>query len=251
MTPTTRTQTIAKAFSQSIETYHNAAIAQRQIAQKLFSLIPHNLSPQKALEIGCGSGFLSRLLWQKHKCCQWFLNDLVLHPQLCALAEKETGLLTFLKGNAETLSFPASLDFIVSSSTLQWFQDLPAFLHKCAESLNPAGQIAFSTFGSDNLKEIRSLTQRGLTYASFEQWQQLLHKEFTDLQLSEEKIVLHFPSALDILRHLKHTGVNAGSRLYKSPLQLQTFLKTYEERYQTEQGITLTYHPIYIIAKRN
>lgn len=242
-------QNIANSFSLSGKTYHSAAIAQKQIAEKLFTLIEQSqIQPQKALEIGCGSGFLTHLTLNKFPNCEWTLNDLFLSDEVLDLSKGKETTTFFLTGNAEQIDFPTSLDLITSSSTIQWFQDIPNFLDKCAKSLKPGGQIAFSSFGVTNFNEIRSLTQTGLNYLNLEEWELILKQNFKEIKISEERIILHFPSAIDVLKHLKKTGVNAGNRRYKTRSQLYNFTKKYEKLFQTDKGVKLTYAPIYIQA---
>jgi len=49
-----------------------------------------------------------------------------------------------------------SLDFIWSSLTLQWANELEATLRECYRALAPGGLLMFATFGPDTLKELRT-----------------------------------------------------------------------------------------------
>ena len=67
----------------------------------------------------------------------------------------------------------------------------------------------------------------------------------------EESIVLDFPSAIEVLRHLRHTGVNGITRTSWTPARLARFSDEYLLRFGTSDGnVTLTYHPVYLIARR-
>jgi malonyl-CoA O-methyltransferase len=69
-----------------------------------------------------------------------------------------------LIGDIEQLNLPQSLDAVISSSALQWMTDLPALLQRIHDALKPNAYFGFSTFGSDNLTEIKQLTGQGLNY---------------------------------------------------------------------------------------
>lgn len=51
-------QKVAKHFSRAAESYDAAAVVQRDMAQRLLSLLPENFDALHILEIGCGTGFL-------------------------------------------------------------------------------------------------------------------------------------------------------------------------------------------------
>ena len=64
----------------------------------------------------------------------------------------------------EQLQFPQNLEVVVSSSVLQWIFDLDAIFNQCANALIGEGYFCFSTFGQQNLTEIKALTGQGLDY---------------------------------------------------------------------------------------
>lgn len=45
-------------------------------------------------------------------------------------------------------------DMIVSASAIQWFADIPRFLHLCHERLRPGGVLAISTFTPGILRSL-------------------------------------------------------------------------------------------------
>ncbi len=54
---------------------------------------------------------------------------------------------SFLPGDAETVSFPTESTLITSCSALQWFESPENFFERCNTLLNNQGYFAFSTFG--------------------------------------------------------------------------------------------------------
>jgi len=158
--------------------------------------------------------------------------------------------LKWLIGDVETLEFPQQLDMIVSGSALQWMQDLPRLLERCDEALVDQGWLCFSTFGSKNLLEIKELTGQGLSYWSVENWNRALTQSgFEILHLSESETQLYFDSPKAVLQHLKATGVTATAQHRWTKQTLQQFYQDYD-RFKHAEGYSLTYHPIYCIARR-
>lgn len=165
-------------------------------------------------------------------------------------------LVRFCPGDAEALDFPEATDLITSCSTLQWFNDPAAFFLRCHHALAPDGLFAFSTFGPRNMHEIRQLTGNGLDYLLLEELLALLSPHF-DILLAEEEIVpLPFSTPHEVLKHLKQTGVTGTEKKIWTRGRLQTFSEAYVRQFgnaghnSTEGSVTLTYHPIYVIAKR-
>ena len=85
------------------------------------------------------------------------------------------------------------------------------FFERCNTLLNNQGYFAFSTFGKENMKEIRELTGNGLPYRSREELEVALSPHFDILYSEEELIPLSFEDPIKVLYHLKQTGVNGLS----------------------------------------
>lgn len=158
---------IAERFSKAITTYPKEANVQRQIAGKMIRLLTEHIpSPcSKVIEFGCGTGIYSRMLLQALRPEELLLNDLCPDMKYCCedlLMKKQV---SFLPGDAETVSFPTESTLITSCSALQWFESPENFFERCNTLLNNQGYFAFSTFGKENMKEIRELTGNGLPYS--------------------------------------------------------------------------------------
>lgn len=243
---------LVQRFSRAIETYNREAVAQQQIACRMEEMLVRQLERpcNRVLEIGCGTGFLTRRLVAAIHPERLFLNDICSDMRSCFSDLMKEQCAEFLDGDAEQLEFPSGLDLIVSCSVLQWFARPDNFFKRCHEALAPQGYIAFSTFGNDNLKEVSAVTGTGLTYRSLEEWKQMLLPQYHVITASEERIQMTFDHPLLVLRHLKHTGVTAVARQAWTPGDLQRFCREYERLFTHRNKVKLTYHPIYIIARK-
>ena len=241
---------VAQRFAKAGQSYIEQAVVQKQISAQLFEYLkmycPQSLP--SVLEIGCGSGNLTHLFHSYFQVDQLFLNDLYADvDQHFSTIEN----IAWLIGDIEQLHLPQSLDAVISSSALQWMTDLPTLLHRIHDALKPNAYFGFSTFGSDNLTEIKQLTGQGLNYISLEFLKrQLEQQDFEVLFIEQEVKQIYFDHPKSVLQHLKATGVTATAKSHRWTKQsLQQFYLDYQQFYG-EQGFSLTYHPIYVIARR-
>jgi len=254
---------VAQRFAQAGQSYTEHAVIQKQIAQHLFDLI-QQYCPElfenavgNVLEIGCGSGNLSHLLFENVQIHHLVLNDLYTDIQQHFPSDSK---IEYLIGDIEQLEFPQYLDLITSSSALQWVQDLDGIFQKAFDSLNQGlnsqAYFCFSTFGQQNLQEIKTLTGQGLEYLSLETIQEKLkHNGFEVVYLSEKTEQLNFLHPQAILQHLKFTGVTATASKFRWTKQsLQQFYLDYSQFSNVDGNnqvsYQLTYHPIFCIARR-
>ena len=244
---------IARCFGNALpHTYQEHALAQKLICRKLAGMLRDSkeLQYQSVLEIGCGTGNLTR--WLKEMCIirQWTLND------LCPDCKKMVSSLLsgekwqFRAGDASRMDFEGSFDLIASASVFQWIADLGSFICKLHGLLNAGGVLLFNSFLPSNLYEIVELTGKGLSYPGGNAVRNMLSKYFRVEDFQSEDIVLTFNSPKEVLEHMKQTGVNATGGELWTPGKLKRFCKAYEERFSENGKVSLTYRPYYVLAKR-
>ena len=243
------TALIRQRFSAASASYDAEAEAQQHIAARLWALAaPHVPSGADVLEIGAGTGLLTRLSLEAQP-RSLTVNDLYLSPQVQELAHQFSGRVQCREGDAEHLEFGGPFDAVLSASTVQWFADIPAFFARCAGVLPKGGLLAFSSFLPGNLQEVADLTGVGLTYASAAELQGQLAPNFDLLAVEQGDVTLHFASPRHVLLHLRHTGVTGIRSVVWGKNSYKDFVARYTARYGNEQGVRLTYRPVYVLAK--
>ncbi|MCF2707741.1 malonyl-ACP O-methyltransferase BioC [Bacteroides pyogenes] len=258
---------IAERFGKAAATYPREANVQRRIAGKMIGLLQtHIPSPcPEVIEFGCGTGTYSRLLFDAFRPRRLFLNDLCPKMEACCGDLLKEHRVSFLPGDAETIPFPAGTSLITSCSALQWFESPEKFFERCNALLRSRGYFAFSTFGKENMREVRTLTGNGLPYRSLEELEKALSPRFDIIHSEEEIIPLAFRGSIEVLYHLKQTGVNAPFQSNRGSIptgqegsgtrpwtrrDLHEFCERYDRLFRRDHSVSLTYHPIYIIAKK-
>jgi malonyl-ACP O-methyltransferase BioC len=241
-------------FGKSMDTYDDNAFAQKEIAKKLAGLISdlYPGTPETVMEIGCGTGLLTKNILSVFPEAYYYLNDINDKARLrmqSLFAEKNH---TFIGGDARLIDFPDGIDLLISSSTVQWFDNLSVFAEKAYQSLSPQAYMFLSTFGKNNLKEIREITGTGLEYLSPDSLQELFSSSgFEILHLSVEEIRVAFDSPAEILSHFRRTGVNANCPgTVRTKSGLKSFCSKYSKMFSDGTKVILTYNPVFLGLKK-
>ncbi len=240
-------------FAKAAHTYQANALAQERISLRMIELLKehtHGVFP-RIYEFGCGTGFYSRQLERTFAPEQLILNDLCQEMQ-CSCQEwiADNKKIRFTVGDAENMTLPTQLNLLTSCSTMQWFHAPIDFLKRSQSALVENGIVAISTFGTNNLKEIYALTKTGLTYLSKEEWVENLGEAYQIVHAEEEEFSLPFRQPIDVLYHLKRTGVNGIANHRFTKPTLQQFIRDYEAFKTTDGSYRLTYHPIYLVLRK-
>lgn len=228
---------IKKRFSNSLREYNSLAQVQRNIAEKLCELIPRG-EYRLGLEIGAGSGFLTRPLVETYARTRWVANDITAQsrPFLPTCVD-------FVEGDGEQIPIPDGVDLIATASTIQWFDDVPRFLGRAYSELARGGVLAFSTFGEDNFCEI---PQAGLEYMTMQELSDAARDVGFEIVLARQwHESLVFETPLEVLHHIKATGVNAVKAHRWSRRDFKDFVQQYPH------PAVLTFHPIIMILCKN
>lgn len=248
------TYLIGERFWKNKETYKQQATVQKILCECFAkTLQSYSFKLKHVFEIGCGTGFLTQELCAIPTISDLYINDV--SPKMKfdidqILTNSSIINYEFLAGNAETIEFPHHIDTILSTSTLQWFHSIPAFFIKAAQALPSKGVFAFSTFGPNNFIEIKHTLGKGLHYLSQTELLQYAQQHFDVIDCHEWEEKLWFDSPVDVLKHIKQTGVSGFGTSYFGKQKLQEFIAAYSSLYTTNNKVCLTYHPIMIFAQK-
>ncbi|MBE7703991.1 MAG: malonyl-ACP O-methyltransferase BioC [Cyanobacteria bacterium SIG28] len=232
---------IQARFAKNLSSYNENAKIQKCMAERLVSFITpkENL---RILEIGCGTGFLTKLACQKLNYETYIAIDIV--EECRDYISQIDNKIVFLADDIENyiINTEEKFDLIISNASLQWVDNFENTIRSLKSMLSIDGELIFSSFGKENFREFYQILGTTLDYYSSKEIKEL----FTDLNIiTEEEIrIMAFSTPKDVLKHLQMTGVNA----IESKAWTKKDLKSFENAYQNlcSRRPTLTYNPIYI-----
>jgi len=230
---------IQKRFEKKLSTYNANAKIQKQMAEKLINFADSENS--SILEIGCGTGLLTKLVSEKISFSEYTAIDIVSGCE--KYIKKINKDIKFINCDVEKyIQTCGQFDLIISNASLQWIENLPEFVKKLISKLNNNGNLLFTTFGTENFREIKYVLGKTLPYYSIKE----LAKNLSEYKpiLEEEVRIMAFKTPKDVLKHIQNTGVNALTCESWTKKDLENFEKGYNNFCANHP--TLTYNPIYI-----
>lgn len=240
---------VQSRFSRSSSTYDKEATMQQRIASHLWALwqthMKEAITPDHIIEIGYGTGTFTQLYTKKLSPVTLQLWDLVPPRSTTELPGQK------ICCDAETAimhQHDDSVDAIVSTSAIQWFNSISGFLRQSLRALRPGGVLVASTFGSQTFRELAQAGMPTLPYMSIDSMRAIIPDGFEILDIHEGIITKMFDSPMDVLKHMKATGVNALRR--NAPHTLTRALIT-QYPMSNDNRASLTYNPIYLILKKS
>lgn len=239
-------------FASRTSTYNDNAPVQEALVENMRKVIEKFALPalmcrrgSRTLEIGSGTGMLSRLL------DQYAGRFGTLEMWDMAAAQPVAGqrrVFRAVDAEIQLMHTPtASFDFIASASTVQWFNSPSRFLEECARILSPGGYLLVGTYAKGNLPEVEAATGYALPLLSTDDWIALASARFSCPEMERYTEVLSFDTAIDAFRHLRATGVNSLGRR-AGAMHMRRALEALPEA--LDGRYTLTYTPVYFLLQK-
>lgn len=247
---------IKRRFGGNLEGYDRHSVVQRFVCERIDSLMERHVKDVPAgvfVELGAGTGFMTRYLVNRFPGARWLINDIV--------PSTETFLSPIISNrdaecvwcDAENMPLREDTALVVSASAFQWFERLDVFLKRIYKDILPGGYLIFSSFGEDNFYQIREASEgrKGIRFPSFAavaEWVSSAGYEILHSESSHED--MWFGSVREMLEYMKHTGVNGTSDGRWSKSEYVSFCGNYENMFGECGKVKLTYNPFIIIARK-
>lgn len=205
---------VAKRFTDNTASYEQEAEVQQKVAAHLYGLWRgyQTCIPRTVLEIGCGTGFLTRLYCDGSDSTGFTAIDIARKSAITG-AFRRAGIDfrgTVLEGDAEIYLHRTEERFgaVLSSSVIQWFNSPQKFFSNLRRILEPGGTAAVATYVKGTF---RNMPQRSLRYHTAGELTAMIPDGLELLHGETAEHVITFNSAKELLSHIRDTGVNAVS----------------------------------------
>ncbi len=207
-------------FSKYAAHYGRYNIIQEQVATKLLSHVKNQ--PKRILDLGCGSGALvNKIDWtyEEFVGVDFAQGMLDLHPK--------SSTIECIYGDFNDPKLYEKLrlrrfDYILSSSALQWTEDLDQVMENIKQFNTPISLAIFTSGTFSTLHKTASL--KPLLRSKEEVYE--LQKKYFDVNFEVVQYKLEFDNTRDMFRYIKKSGVS-GSRNELSYKETKTLMNEY------------------------
>ncbi len=238
---------IKRAFNTASHTYDQAANWQKKVANQLLNYVD-KIQPyhQTILDLGAGTGYLTKHLQQRHSGNHIIALDIA--EQMLLFSKQHDHCHHFICSDAENLSLKNQcIHMILSNMALHWCPSLKLTLKEQYRVLKKNGILIFSLLGSESLQSLKTAWQAVDNYTHVNTFihhstiKQLCHDAgFEIIYFKRYEIKKHYKNVNELMQHLKATGAKTvlGNKIkglmgkeklkrlysqYKNPLKYEIF----------------------------
>ena len=237
---------IRRRFDRAGGSYEAAALVQARVAGDLAGLCPERLTG-RTLEIGAGSGLLTRLLAPRLAKGGLYVA-LDLSPGMLAHAAMPPNVRR-LAANGEVVPFaPGAFDFLASASAMHWYADPAASIAANLALLRPGGGFALAVYVAGTLGELEEASQATGFGSVYPMRPAAYYRElFASLpgvvwRMEETRHTVVHDSVRALLKSLKGAGVtHTAGRRVASPERYRNFVRYYQSRFGVDGGVAASY----------
>jgi malonyl-CoA O-methyltransferase len=211
---------VSLEFSRYADSYDKHNVIQEKVAQKVISLVRGE--PQSILDLGCGRGALVKKIdwkYQKFVGVDFAKGMVALHPKgeniECIYGDFND------KKLFETLACE-EFDYILSSSALQWAENLEEVFLQISKLDTP---IVLALFTANTFKTLHATANIDSPLPKKEEIFDL-QKKYFQVDCEVVTYTLEFQNSQDIFRYIKESGVSGGRNLLGFK-QMKALMKNY------------------------
>ena len=251
---------VRRSFERAAEGYDSTAILQQEIGSRLLSRLDYiRLQPASVLDLGAGTGLLSKALKHQYRKSQVIALDFAM-PMLQKVRRHRAGLFRKMDcvcADAAMLPFAnESFDLVFSNLMLQWCRPVEAYFQEVRRILRPDGLFMLTTFGPDTLMELRqawSTAGDGVHVHDFTDMHDLgdalLQAGFAEPVMDMEILTATYSDIVPLLRDIRGVGASYADinrpRGLMGKTSFQAFKQAYERFRDGSGKLPATYEVIY------
>lgn len=207
---------IVQRFDKAASNYDDAAVMQAEVAQHLVDWATPPVSPVDILDIGAGTGFVSKAVEKRWPGATVTALDSA--PNMLHRAQQKMPHLNIIIGDAARIDITTRYDAIFCSMVLHWLPDPVDALQRWQSWLKPGGKLYAALLVEGSFHEWRMLCRSSGLKDGL--WNMPPLQFAQDMASRTERHVfpVTYLSAKDFLRRLKTTGASqprAGHEVLK------------------------------------
>jgi malonyl-CoA O-methyltransferase len=253
-------------FSKRSEIYGDIAVFQQYAANKLFDCALKALGskkPRRILELGCGTGFLTRKILEAFPDSEFEICDIsqkmldkCKENTLSARSRMEKDQVLFKCGDLDLVvdGRKNEFDLVISALTFQWIEKLLPVIRSAYKSLVYDGFLIFSSLADGTFDELRDVfgfigeKYPGPEFLTLSELSDIC-SDFEEVNISTEIYEESFECALDFLRQVQMTGAGNATGRPVSPKTLRKVLALYPEN--EKGGVFAKYNLVICLAEKH
>jgi len=228
-THTKQVSNVVQEFSRFAHQYEKYNMIQAKVASELVEGLSSR-SYDSVADVGCGSGSIFKNLKKQNIAVTSFIAIdsaqamLDVHPEepsitkVCMNFNEETFLQTLVN---------KKVDLCISSSALQWSEDLDFTLKKMSEI---SDHFHAAIFTSGTFKTLHSTAGISSPIYASESMQETLKKYYKDTKFKIHHYKLEFKNTREMFTYIKQSGVSGGERRL-SYIQMKKLMRNYPLEY--------------------
>lgn len=247
-----------RSFNRAAPNYDTHAVLQQEVQQRtLKKLDPIRITPQRVLDLGCGTGAGVLQLNKRFARAQVIGGDFA--EQMVRIARNKRRWWQkrpYLVMDAHDLPMADdTVDLVYSSLTLQWSLNLDRVLTECQRVLRPGGLLLFSSLGPDTLMEMRQVSAQvdghsrvNAFFDMHDVGDAMVRAGFESPVLDVDRITMTYQTLPELARDLKgigaHNVTQGRLRGMTSRQRWQKLEQTYEQ-FRRDGQLPATYEVFY------
>lgn len=250
---------IKRNFSKNACYYDRHSGIQVECARRLIDSIKGEIF-YNILEIGCGTGVYTRLLYEEYENARITAVDI--SGAMVEEARKRIRHNTpcFAVADVEHMELEQKFDLITSNACLQWLEHPERTFSRLAQALSDSGVMCFSSYGPETFVEFEMVLREmfgqnqwlsSRSFLSKEILTDMVGRHFDSFDIHEEYFKVDFTSLYEFLQDIKRSGARGyglAGNVYLGRGLIKRLEKLYIERFG---GIVATHHVYFCKAAKS
>ncbi len=254
---------VRRAFSAASCSYDGLAVLQQNVAECLLREHVAGKVSGHVLDIGCGTGYLTRQILKQSAVDTMTALDIALPMLQVARCKPDPGrqAVAYVCADAEFLPVRAEcMDWVFSSLALQWCRDIYLVLDNVRRCLKPGGYLTFSIFGPQTLQELRwawaqvdGFTHVNRFFSAADLLQLLRQAGFVQERCVSHCYLSSYSDVMRLMRELKGIGahnVTRGRNRAMTGKDRLRKMQTAYEKFRVADRLPATFEVLYLSARK-